>query len=123
MVCRTDLAAREERKGRTGEALRQTQHALGRAVPQRQWGARARPHWWGALAPAEQSLDVGELEFDVRGPAVVALARVGCRLHLTQQCVHFLSGEPTAGAHAAVASHGGADGCQALLEDVATSIG
>ena len=41
------------------------------------------------LAPSEQALNVGELEFDIGGAAVAALARVGGDLHFPQQRVHF----------------------------------
>ena len=67
-----------------------------------------------ALTPAEQLLDVGQLEFHVGRPAVVALARMGRRLHLPQQLVHLFDIELAAGAHRAVASHGTADRLQVL---------
>src|SRR5580692_2060834 len=47
-------------------------------------------------APAEQALDVGELQLHVGGAAVVALAGVGRRLHLAQERVHLRSGEAAA---------------------------
>src|SRR5712691_12183248 len=59
------------------------------------------------LAALEQLLDVGELELDVSGPAVIALAGEGRRLHVAEERVHLLRIEPTASAHAAVAGHGG----------------
>jgi hypothetical protein len=41
------------------------------------------------LAPAEQALDVREVEGDIGGAAVIALATVGGRLHLAQQRLHL----------------------------------
>jgi len=56
-------------------------------------GGAVAPAFAGTLLPsaaAEEALDVGELELDVGGAAVVALAGVGRRLHLAQQGVHLL---------------------------------
>lgn len=57
--------------------------------------------------PAEKPLDVGELEFDIGRPAVIALPGAGRRLHLAKQGVHLLGAQAAAGAHGAVAGHGG----------------
>ena len=46
--------------------------------------------------PAEQALDVGELQLHIGRAAVVALARVRRRLHLAQERVHLLGREPAA---------------------------
>src|SRR5262249_60028319 len=45
----------------------------------------------GRSSPAEQPLDIAELEFHVGRPAVIALAGIGRRLHLTQECIHLLA--------------------------------
>src|SRR5205814_794496 len=66
-------------------------------------------------APAEQPLDVVELELDVGRPPVVALAGMGRRLHLAEQRIHLRRVEPTAGPHAAMAGERAAD----LLEPLA----
>src|SRR5262249_33738741 len=66
--------------------------------------------------PSKQTFYVGELEFDIGRPAVVALAGVGSRLHLSQERVHFVGLESPAGAHRAVARHAGGDREQASLE-------
>src|SRR5579883_1807869 len=68
------------------------------------------------LSPAEQPLDVHELELDVGGPAVIALAAVGRRLHLAQQRVHLGRREAASGAHAAVAGERAAELLELLLE-------
>ena len=47
---------------------------------------------------------------------MVALAGMRRRLHLAQECVHFLAREPAAGADAAIAGHGGGDVIDLLLE-------
>src|SRR5437762_14094474 len=65
---------------------------------------------------AEQPLDVAELELDVGRAAVVALAGIRRRLHLAQQRVHLVGLEAAAGAHRAVARHGGGDVQEAALE-------
>src|SRR6476469_2369936 len=41
------------------------------------------------LAPTEQPLDVGELQFHVGRAAVIALAGIGRPLHLAQQRIHL----------------------------------
>src|SRR5262249_19280681 len=69
-----------------------------------------------ALPPAEQPLDIGELELHVGGAAVVALAGIGRCFHLAQQRVHLLRLELAAGAHRAVARHGGGDMQEPALE-------
>src|SRR5581483_4290295 len=38
-----------------------------------------------ASAPAEQALDIFELQLHIGGPPVIALSRVGCRFHLAQE--------------------------------------
>src|SRR5262249_61276739 len=43
---------------------------------------------WGS-SPAEQPLDIGELELHVGRPPVIALAGIGRRLHLTQESIHL----------------------------------
>ncbi len=68
------------------------------------------------LPPAEELFDVGELELDVGRAAVVALAGQRGLLHLAQQRVHLLHGQPPARAHAAVARHGRAHRVQPLLQ-------
>src|SRR3990167_1236280 len=55
-------------------------------------GLRCSPvsdFFWGASAPAEQSLDIGELQLDIGRSAVIALAGIGRRLDLTQEGVHL----------------------------------
>src|SRR6185436_18357144 len=70
------------------------------------------------LAPAEQALDVAQLELDIGRTAMVAGGRARCRLHLPQQRVHLLRLEPAAGAHRAVAGHGGGDAVEPRLQRV-----
>src|SRR5215475_1468921 len=65
---------------------------------------------------AEQPLDIGELELHVSRPAVIALAGIGRRLHLTQECIHLFRLEAAARAHRAVAGHGRRDVHEAALE-------
>src|SRR5262249_53738624 len=60
-----------------------------------------------ASSPAEQPLDIAELELHVGRPAVIALAGIGGRLHLTQECIHLFWLQAAARAHRAVAGHGG----------------
>jgi hypothetical protein len=69
-----------------------------------------------ALSPPKQTLDVGEFQFDIGRAAVVALAGIGRDFHLAQQRVHLLDFEAAAGAHRAVARHGGGDVHQAAFE-------
>src|SRR5690606_40377354 len=57
-----------------------------------------------ALTAAEQLFDVGRVQLQPRGAAVVALAGVGGCLHLPQQGVHFGDGKAAARAHRAVRS-------------------
>ena len=68
------------------------------------------------LAPAEQSLDVAELQFHIGRAAVIALAGIGCPLHLAQQRIHLGRLEPAPGAHRAVTGHRRRDLHQAALE-------
>src|SRR4029079_5743251 len=63
--------------------------------------SRGRP-----LSPAEQPLDIGQLQLDVSRPAVIALTGIGHCLHLAQQSVHFGRLEPAPGAHRTMARHG-----------------
>ena len=42
-------------------------------------------------ATAEQAFDIGELEFHIGGPTVIALARQGGRLHGSEEGVHLLN--------------------------------
>src|SRR5205085_5210381 len=69
-----------------------------------------------ASPPPEQPLDVAELELDVSRAAVIALAGIRRRLHLAQQRVHLVGLEAAAGAHRAVARHGGGDVKEAAIE-------
>src|SRR5581483_12017435 len=71
---------------------------------------------WLRLAAAEQALDVGELQLDIGGPTVIALAGMRRRLHLAQQRIHLLGGQAPPGADAAVAGERAADVGQLLLE-------
>ena len=48
------------------------------------------------LPPAEQPLDVGELQLDIGRAAVVALPGMRGRLHLAEQGVHLVGAEPAA---------------------------
>src|SRR5262245_45337316 len=82
-----------------------------------QQGCRAHSgQAWRLSPPPEQSLDVGKLQFHIGRPAVVALAGIRHRLHLAQERVHLLGLEAAAGAHRAVAGHGGGDMHQPVLE-------
>ncbi len=57
-----------------------------------------------------------QLQFDIGRPAVIALAGIRRVFHLAQQRVHLLRLEAAAGAHRAVAGHGGRDMHQAALQ-------
>ena len=70
------------------------------------------------LLPAEQPLDVGKLELDVGGAAVVAGTGTGRGFHLSQQRVHFVREQPAARAHRPMASHGRGDRIQTPLQRV-----
>src|SRR3546814_3863019 len=69
-----------------------------------------------ASPPAEQLLDVGELQLDIGRAAMVALAGMRRRLHLAEQRVHLIDREAAAGADRAVTGHRAADLFQLLLE-------
>src|SRR5215469_6959152 len=77
--------------------------------PRSEDGERCATGMPGGLLAAEQALDVGELELDVGRPAMIALAGIGCRLHLAQERVHFLRSEAAPRPHRPVARHGGGD--------------
>src|SRR5579883_1483901 len=66
--------------------------------------------------PAKQPLDIAKFQFDISGPAVIALAGIRRRFHLAQQRIHFLAFEPPPGAHRAVTGHAGGDSHQPPLE-------
>jgi len=68
------------------------------------------------LPSPEQLLDIAQLQFHIGRPAVVALAGIRRVFHLAQQRVHLFRLEAAAGAHRAVAGHGGGDMHQAALE-------
>src|SRR6266478_8359767 len=70
----------------------------------------------GRLAPAEEALDVGEVECHIGRAAVIALAAVGGGLHLAQQRVHLGGREAPPGAHAGVAGERAAHSLDALLQ-------
>ena len=63
--------------------------AQGPEVSRKREVARRESNAPRLLPPAEQALDVGELQFDVGRAAVVALAGMGRRFHLAQQGVHL----------------------------------
>ncbi len=56
-------------------------------------------------APPKQFFDIRQLQLHVSWPAVIALAGKRRRLHMPQQRVHFLTGEPPARAHRTSARH------------------
>src|SRR5690606_18726640 len=60
--------------------------------------------------------DIAELQLHISGPAVIALAGMGCGFHLTEQCVHFGTGQLPAGTDRPMAGHGAADILEPCLE-------
>src|SRR5262249_60612622 len=88
--------ARRRRSARAAGTRRELRASLRAPARQWQWFPRASP---SALPPAEQPLDVGELELHVGRPAVIALAGIGGRLHFAQQRVHLLALEAAGPAH------------------------
>src|SRR6185369_9227712 len=86
------------------------------AYPRRSTSPSSSRRLRGGLAPPEQAFDVGELEFDVGGAAVVALAGVRRGFHLAEQGVHLGRGEPAARADRAMAGHGRADVLEPFLQ-------
>src|SRR5581483_2247885 len=69
-----------------------------------------------SLPSTKQSLDVGELEFDVSRAPVITLAGIGRSFHFAKERIHFLWLETTPGAHRAVTGHRRCDLHQAAFE-------
>src|SRR5262249_531321 len=67
-------------------------------------------------APAEQALDIGELQLDIGWAPMVALAGMGCFLHLAQKCIHFVKIEAATGTHTGMAGERAADMLKTFLE-------
>ncbi len=65
---------------------------------------------------ASVSLSVGEFQLHISRPAMIALAGVRRDFHFAQQRVHLLRLQAAAGAHRAVAGHGGCDMHQPPLQ-------
>src|SRR5260221_12435398 len=66
--------------------------------------------------PAEQPLDIPELQRDPGRPAVIAFAGVGGRFHFAQERVHLRRLQAAAGAHGAVAGLGRGDALELVPE-------
>src|ERR1700730_17836484 len=68
------------------------------------------------LAPAEEALDVGEVECPIGRAALVGLAACGGGLHLTEEGIHLGRRQPPSGAHAGVAGERATHRLDALLQ-------